>query len=191
MAVTEVSLQHSGYPHVFHAILPPWVTKMNVSTWVICKHMPMDQQPSVYSHITEQWHVKRSYDGIVADAPLCEKPRLWLDPTELETVSYCREPRAGEHRLQWCVGSRLICFEKDKKSLGETQPCICWVICDSVPVCVAIGRLRPCTPAELLAFHEKNKPIVPHLFQQTLRHNKISSMNATNLIFRRLLVRHA
>ena len=31
-----------------------WVTRMNVSTWVLWKHMPMDQQPSVYSHITEQ-----------------------------------------------------------------------------------------------------------------------------------------
>ena len=27
--------------------------------------MPKDQQPSVYSHITEQKHVKRPYDGIV------------------------------------------------------------------------------------------------------------------------------
>ena len=55
--------------------------------------------------------------------------------------------------MQWSVGLRLIGFEKDKNSLGETQPRTCWVICDSVPVCVAIDRLRPCTPAELLAFH--------------------------------------
>ena len=34
----------SGYSHVFHAILPPWVTKTNVSTWVLFKHMLMDQQ---------------------------------------------------------------------------------------------------------------------------------------------------
>ena len=70
-----------------------------------------------------------------------------------DKVSYCREARAGERGLQWSVGSRLICFEKDKNSLGETQPRSCWVICDSVPVCVAIDRLRPCTPVELLAFH--------------------------------------
>ena len=131
--------------------------KMNVSTWVLRKHMPMDQQPSVYSHITEQWHVKRSYDAIVAngsDAPLCERPHLWLDPIKLEIlVSYCREARAGEHGLQWSVGSRLKGFEKDGNSLGETQPRTCWVICDSVPVCVAVDRLRPCTSAELLAFH--------------------------------------
>ena len=72
-----------------------------------------------------------------------------------DTVSYCRAERAGEHGLQWSVGSRLIGFEKDRNSLGETQPRTCWVICDSVPVCVAVDRLRPCTPAELLALHHK------------------------------------
>ena len=30
---------------------------------------------------------------------------------------------------------------------------MCWIICDSVPVCVAVHRLHPCTSAELLAFH--------------------------------------
>ena len=47
----------------------------------------------------------------------------------------------------------MIGFEKDKNSLGETQSCTCWVICDSVPICVAVDRLRPGKPAELLAFH--------------------------------------
>ena len=70
-----------------------------------------------------------------------------------DIVSYCREARAGEHGLQWSVGSRLIGFERDRNSLGETQPRTCWAICDSVPVCVAVDRLRPCTPAELLSFH--------------------------------------
>ena len=70
-----------------------------------------------------------------------------------DIVSYCREARAGKRGLQLSVGSRLISFEKDKNSLGETQPRTCWVICDSVPVCVVIDRLRPCTPAELFALH--------------------------------------
>ena len=48
-----------------------------------------------------------------------------------DIVSYCREARAGEHGLQWSVGSRLIGFEKDRNSLGETQPRTCWTICDS------------------------------------------------------------
>ena len=107
-AVNEVTRdgvlpQHSGYSYVFRAVLPPWVTKMNVSMLVLCNHMAMDQQPSVCIHITEQRHVKRSYDGIVAneaDAPLCERPHQWLDPTKVvDIVSHCREARAGEHGL--------------------------------------------------------------------------------------------
>ena len=109
----------------------------------------------VQSHYREK-HVKRSYDGIVAngsDAPLCERPHLWLDPTKVEILFRIAEARAGEHGLQWGVGSRLTGFEKDRNSLGETQPRTCWVICDPVPVCVAVDRLRPCTPAELLVLH--------------------------------------
>ena len=45
-----------------------------------------------------------------------------------DIVSYCSEPRAGEHGLQRSSGSRLIDFEKDKNSLGETQPRTCWII---------------------------------------------------------------
>ena len=87
---TEDLLRHSGYSHVFHAIRPPWVTKTNVLMWVLYKHMLVDQQPSVCSHVTERGHVKRSYDGTVAnelDVLLCERPRPWLDPTKLEAMS--------------------------------------------------------------------------------------------------------
>ena len=70
-----------------------------------------------------------------------------------DVVSYGREARAVEHGLQWSVGSRLIGFEKDRNSHGETQPRTCWVACDSVPVGVAVDRLRPGTSAELLGFH--------------------------------------
>ena len=153
----EVLLWHSGYSHVFRVILPPWVTKTNVSMWVHYKQMPMGQRTSVYSHTIEQKHVKRSYDGIVAngsDAPLCERPHTWLDPTKLEALfRIAREARAGEHGLQWSVGSGLIGFNEDRNSHGETQSRTCWVICDSMPVCVVVDRLCPCTSAELLAFH--------------------------------------
>ena len=70
-----------------------------------------------------------------------------------DIVSYSREARAGEHGMQWSVGSRLTGFEKDRDSIRETQPRTCWVICDSVPVCVAVDRQRPCTSADLVAFH--------------------------------------
>ena len=59
--------------------------------------MPMDQQPSVYSHVTEQRHAKLSYDGTVvneSDALLCERPHLCLDPTKLEMLSHTAEKHA-------------------------------------------------------------------------------------------------
>ena len=161
-----VLLRHSGYSHVFHAILPPWVTKTNVSTWALCKHMPMDQQPSVYSHISEQKHVVGSYQ--VGDI-----------------VSYCREARAGEHGLQWSVGSRLIGFEKDRNSLGETQPRTSWVSCPSVLPLIIYdhARQRNCW------LSTTRKPKVLHLLQRMFRYNKASSMNVLHS-FRQFLIRH-
>ena len=37
-----------------------------------------------------------------------------------DTVSYCKEARAGKHGLQWSVGSRPKGPDKDRNSLGET-----------------------------------------------------------------------
>ena len=68
--------------------MPPWVTKVNVSMWVLYKHMLMDQQLSVCSHVSERRHVKHSSDGTVVnelDVLLCERPHPRLDPTKLET----------------------------------------------------------------------------------------------------------
>ena len=36
-----------------------------------------------------------------------------------------RKAAAGENGVQWSVGSRLTGFEKDRDSLGETQPRTC------------------------------------------------------------------
>ena len=38
-----------------------------------------------------------------------------------DIVSYCREARAGEHGMQWSVGSRMIGFEKDNNSLARNH----------------------------------------------------------------------
>ena len=106
-----------------------------------------------------------------------------------DIVSCGREARAGEHALQWGVGSRLLGFEKDRNSFGATQPRTCWVICDTVPVCVAFDRLRSCTSAELLVFHNTQTKGSSSL-RQTLRHNnKASSMNVLRSI-RQFLIHH-
>ena len=110
-----------------------------------------------YNFIIRQRHAKLLCDGTVVRrvrrAALRKAALVGQSHQVGDIVSYCREARAGEHGLQWSVGSRLIGFEQDRNSLGETQPRTCWVICDSVPVCVAVDRLRTCTPAELFAFH--------------------------------------
>ena len=59
--------------------------------------MPMDQQPSGNSHVTEQKHAKLSYDGNVvneSDALTCEEPNPWLDLAKLETLSRTAEKDA-------------------------------------------------------------------------------------------------
>ena len=90
--------------------------------------------------------VRRDRDERARRAAL-KKAAPVVGPYQVGGTILCREPRAGEHGLRWCVRSRSIGFEKDKNSLGETQPR------DSVFVCVAIDRPRPCTTAELLVFH--------------------------------------
>ena len=123
------------------------------------------RRPSAYSHVIEQKLVKHSYDGILADESdvlLCDRPRLWLDHTKLVTLfrtAENHEQARTDCKECWIQIDR---FEKDKNCLGETQPHTCWVICDYVPVCVAIDRLLPCTSAELLAFHfTQNKSSSP------------------------------
>ena len=125
----------SGQSHVTSQPVtwPPWAMRMNASMCAHCKHIPMDQQPSEYNHITEQKHAEsfRAWD--------CGERirRAALRMAALVVGSY----QVGS------VGFRLIGFEEDRNSLGEAQPRTCWVFCDSVPVCVAIDWLRPCTPA--------------------------------------------
>ena len=69
--------------------------------------MSKDQEPAVYSHVTEQRHVKRSYDGTLAsdlDVVLCERPLLWLDPTKSEKLSRIAEKHVQvKHGMQWSV----------------------------------------------------------------------------------------
>ena len=153
--------------------------------WVLHKHMLTDQQPSVYSHVTEQRHMKRSYDGTFVnelDVLLCERPHTVVGSYQVgDVVSYRREARAGEHGLQWSVGSRLIGFEKDRNSLGEAQLRTCPSV---LPLIVyVLAHQRNCS------LSTAREPKVHHLSRQTPRHNKASSMNVFRSI-RQLLTHH-
>ena len=60
-------------------------------------------------------------------------------------------------RRTWTATERWIQidrFREGKTASAKHKPRTCWIICDSVPVCVAIDRPRPCTPTESSAFHQ-------------------------------------
>ena len=124
----EVVLQNSGYFHVFRAVLAPRVTKMNVLSalqayadgptafGVQSRHRAKARVTFVRWDCGER--VRRA--ALRKVAPVVGSYQVG------DIVSYCREPRVGEHGLQWSVGSRVNGFEKDKNSIGETQPRTCW-----------------------------------------------------------------
>ena len=68
-----------------------------------------------------------------------------------DIVSYRRDARQGETGVQWSVASRIVGFEHDD-TYTDRPPAVCWVICDGIPVCVSVDKIRPCTAAELLAY---------------------------------------
>ena len=72
--------------------------------------------------------------------------------TKLETLSRIAEKH--EQANMECNGALDLDYRfREGQQQPRSQPRTCWKICDSVPVCVAVDRLRPCTSAELLAFH--------------------------------------
>ena len=76
---------------------------------------------SVVNHVTVRGHVKRSYVGTgerVRRTALRKAAPVAGSYQVGDVVSYCREARAGEHGLQWSVGSRLG-FEKDRNNFGD------------------------------------------------------------------------
>ena len=49
----------------------------------------------------------------------------------------------GIHANRWSPASRIIGFEKDK---------VIWAVCEGVPFCLSVDRVRPCNDAELLSY---------------------------------------
>ena len=67
-----------------------------------------------------------------------------------DVVVFQREQGAVTEDDRWNPGSRIIGFDGEG---GKT----CWVINGGVPFCVATDQLRPCTPAEALAYAYMHK----------------------------------
>ena len=69
-----------------------------------------------------------------------------------DIVSYSRRARKEENGIQWSGGCRIVGFEYDHNATNPNRdPYSAWVICDGIPVLVAVDKIRPCTAAELLA----------------------------------------
>ena len=109
--VTNEMTRHGGFAPAQWVLSrlprnPATMGDEDVSMWMLCRHTLMDQQLSVYSHITKQKHVRPSYHGTVvneSDVPLCERPHPWLDPTKLETLS--RTAEKHEQANMDCTGA--------------------------------------------------------------------------------------
>ena len=95
-------LRHSGHSHVFHAIRPPWRTKMNVSMLVLCKYGPTTfGVQSGYRAKAREAFVRWDCGERVGRAALRGAAPAIGSYQVGDIVSYRREGRACEHGLQW------------------------------------------------------------------------------------------
>ena len=63
-----------------------------------------------------------------------------------------KDPTTAENR--WSTASRIIYFQGEK---------VGWLLTEGVPVCAALDKIRPCTPAESMAYlymHTDGLPLV-------------------------------
>ena len=71
-----------------------------------------------------------------------------------------------------CGGAQdVACWalRRTKDSPGEGPPCTCWAIFELLPIRVPVGRLRACSGAELLAYHDvqSQATVNPTIFNAT------------------------
>ena len=71
-----------------------------------------------------------------------------------DSISFKRKQGADTVEQLWSTPTRIIGFDGDR---------IVWGLCESLPVCLAIDKIRPCTSSETLAYLYLNKNQVPKL----------------------------
>ena len=84
-----------------------------------------------------------------------------------DLITYQRNHRADgsketAHSKRWSPAARIIGFE------GRNQKRVCWVICEGIPICVELARIRPANNDQLMAYrylHEHSE-LLPREEQQ-------------------------
>ena len=71
-----------------------------------------------------------------------------------DLISFKRKQGANSEAEKWSTASRVIGF--DGRHLGHTDEKCMWVLCESLPVSVAVDKIRQCTPEEILAWQYMN-----------------------------------
>ena len=97
-----------------------------------------------YRHEAKKAFVHEDSSKKVAAAMLRKATPLVGDYRVGDLISFQREQGSdGIPRKRWSPASRIIGFEGDK---------VCWVLCHSVPFCLATDRIRPANESEVLAY---------------------------------------
>ena len=65
-----------------------------------------------------------------------------------------KDPTEDHPSFRWSTTARVIGFDGEK---------VIWVLCEGVPFCVALDKIRPATPAETLAYINTRGPGVDPL----------------------------
>ena len=136
----------------------------------------MDQQPSVYNHVTERRNVKHTYVWAVLSEFCFAKSyaRGCILPSWRHSFALQRTTSGWT----WTTLERWT--QKDRFREGVTHAGSSVILSPYVlPLIVHVHARQQIT----------RKPNILHLLQQTLRHNKASLMDVPHFTFRQLLTR--
>ena len=98
---------------------------------------------SAYRMAARKAFVKEDCGKRVARATLRKAAPLPGNYGVGDVVCFLKEQTAETQEDRWSPASRIVGFEGEK---------VCWLLCEGVPVCVAVDRIRPANASEALAY---------------------------------------
>ena len=103
-----------------------------------------------YRHEAKKAFVYADSSSKVAKAMLRKAAPINGDYRVGDLISFQREQGSnGVARKRWSPAARIIGFDGEK---------VCWTICEGIPFCLAVDRIRPANASEALAYqylHER------------------------------------